>query len=346
MIDKNKQDNKIADLLKVAEQGIKDVFNSEHYKIYLETMSKFHSYSPRNILLIMSQKPDASRVAGYAAWKEKFERQVLKGEKGIQIIGFSSKKITTEKPKINTDTLTAIIDKNGNPVIEKHTLQIPCFFPVYVYDVSQTTGKPLPQLTHELIGTVTDYNSIMEVLNKVSPYSIEFEAMGESKKGYCHFGDKKIALKENMSETQTIKTAIHEIAHACCHTPEGERRSQEVEAESIAFVICNHFGIDTSDYSFNYIASWSSTRELKELTASLDNIQKQADMIIGKIEKELSEYKLQNENSIESTFKELSKSAGSSLNQNSRLDQIKQLPISINFQNQQQYHNRTEVKER
>ncbi|MCL2593100.1 MAG: ImmA/IrrE family metallo-endopeptidase [Defluviitaleaceae bacterium] len=345
MLNKKNQDNKIDDLLKVAEQGIKDVFNSERYKAYLETMSKFHSYSPRNIMLIMSQKPDASRVAGYATWKEKFERQVSKGEKGIRIIGFSSKNISTERPKINPETRTEILDKNGKPITEKNILQIPCFFPVYVYDVSQTTGKPLPQLTQELIGTVSEYNNIMQILNKISPYSIEFEEMEGSKKGYCHFGDKRIALKEGMSEAQTLKTAVHEIAHACCHTFEGERRTQEIEAESIAFVICNRFGIDTSDYSFNYIASWSSTRELKELTASLDNIQKQADMIIGKIENELSEYQLQNEKAIKLKPKELPTKISEKIN--SRLEQIRQLPTSINFQNQQQDQKLTiDLKER
>lgn len=297
MAKSEEKQKQIADLLQKAEQGIKDIFESDRYKEYLSTMSKFHNYSFRNTLLILMQKPEASYVAGYVAWKEKFNRQVQKGEKGIQIIGYTPKKIQEEVPKKDKVTGNDILDTNGKPQLDIITRQIPYFTPVYVYDVSQTDGEPLPKLVNELDGSVETYNSLMDALKEVSPYPIEFEAIKGGTRGYCDPVKQKIAIKEGMSEAQTIKTAIHEITHADLHAPElnlslaekTDRNTKEVEAESTAFVVCSHYGIDTSDYSFGYLASWSSDKELKELQNSLETIQKQAGELIDRIDTRLAE---------------------------------------------------------
>ncbi len=291
-----KNDDKLKVLLEQAEQGTKDVFESDRYRNYLATMSKFHSYSFRTSLLILLQKPEASYVAGYSAWQKKFNRQVQKGAKGIQIIGYTPKKVDVEQEKKDSSG-KAVIGADGKLVMEKITKQIPAFMPVYVYDVSQTAGEPLPQIINELDGSVEVYQDLLQAIKEVSPFPISFEDIQGGAKGFCDPANQKIVVNQGMSEAQTIKTSIHEVTHANLHAPElnlalndrTDRRTREIEAESTAFVVCNHYGIDTSDYTFPYLATWSSTKELKELQSSLDTIQKQAGELIDKIDSRLAE---------------------------------------------------------
>lgn len=244
-----KNNDKLKELLEQAEQGTKAVFESENYRNYLATMSKFHSYSFRNSLLILMQKPEATHVAGYAAWKKKFNRQV------------------------------------------------PSYVPVSVFDVSQTEGEPLPQLVNELNGSVEAYQDLMQAIRDVSPFPVSFEEIQGGAKGFCDPVTQRIVIQQGMSEAQSVKTAIHEVTHADLHAPEQnliladrtDRRTREIEAESTAFVVCEHYGIDTSDYTFPYLASWSSSKELAELQSSLETIQKQAGDLIDKIDTRLTE---------------------------------------------------------
>lgn len=292
-VDKQQQ---VQALLKQAEDGARAVFESENYRNYLSTMSKFHNYSFRNTLLIYMQKPEASYVAGYVAWQKNFNRQVQKGEKGIQIVGYTPKNVNQEQEK-RDEQGNPVIGADGKPETETVTRKIPYFTPVYVYDVSQTEGEPLPRLVNELDGSVEAYNDLMTALREVSPFPIVFEDIKGGVNGYCSPAEQKVAVRQGMSEAQTVKTAIHEITHADLHAPEidaalgnrKDRRTKEVEAESTAFIVCNHYGIDTSDYSFGYLASWSSTKELTELQSSLDTIQKQANELIDRIDNRLAE---------------------------------------------------------
>lgn len=288
----NKAQDQMKDLTDRLEQGIKDVYESDRYKNYLSVMSKFYSYSFRNSILIMLQKPDASHVAGFNAWKDKFNRYVNKGEKGIQILAPAPYRVKVPMQKLDPITQKPVIDSSGKPITEEVEVTKPAFRPVYVFDASQTSGEPLPELTKELTGSVSQYNIFFESLKSVSPFPIEMEDIQGGAKGYCDPVNNKIAIKNGMSEVQTIKTAIHEITHADLHAPEvslsmqdrTDRRTKEVEAESVAFIVCDHYGIDTSDYSFAYVASWSSDKELNELKNSLDTIQKQAAELIDRID--------------------------------------------------------------
>ena len=292
-VDKQQQ---VQALLKQAEDGARAVFESENYRNYLSTMSKFHNYSFRNTLLIYMQKPEASYVAGYVAWQKNFNRQVQKGEKGIQIVGYTPKNVNQEQEK-RDEQGNPVIGADGKPETETVTRKIPYFTPVYVYDVSQTEGEPLPRLVNELDGSVEAYNDLMTALREVSPFPIVFEDIKGGVNGYFSPAERKIAVRQGMSEAQTVKTAIHEITHADLHAPEQnliladrtDRRTREIEAESTAFIVCSHYGIDTSDYSFGYLASWSSTKELTELQSSLDTIQKQANELIDRIDNRLAE---------------------------------------------------------
>ena len=291
MASQDKQE-KMKELTDKLEQGIKDVYESDRYKNYLAVMSKFHSYSFRNSLLIMLQKPDATHVAGFNAWKNTFNRYVNKGEKGLQILAPTPFRVKVEMEKIDPKTQTPALDTSGKPVTELVEITKPAFRPIYVFDISQTSGEPLPQLITELIGNVSQYHAFFESLKSVSPFPMQFEDIQSGAKGYCDPVNQKIAIKTGMSEIQTIKTAIHEITHSDLHADpvnlsfgEGkDRRTKEVEAESVAFVVCSHYGIDTSDYSFAYVAGWSSNRELNELKSSLDTIQKQAADLIDRID--------------------------------------------------------------
>lgn len=284
---------KMKELTDKLEEGIKELYQSEKYRNYLITMAKFHNYSYRNVALITMQKPDATKIAGYNAWKSKFNRQVKKGEKGIQILAPARYKTKVEVEKIDPVTQKPIKDSTGQIVKELIEIEKPYFRSVYVFDISQTEGEPLPELINELTGNVEQYNIFFPSLQKVSPYPIEFEDMTGKTKGYCNYFEGRIAIKNGMDEKQNIKTAIHEITHATLHTPNitfppepeekrATRETREVEAESVAFIVCEHYGINTSDYSFGYIASWSSDKELTELKNSLTTIQETAKKLIDK----------------------------------------------------------------
>ena len=292
---------KLKEITDRLEQGIAELFDSERYKEYLKVMSKFHNYSFRNTVLIAMQKPDASLVAGFSAWKNNFERNVMRGQKGIKIIAPSPYKIKQEMQKIDPHTQKPIIGKDGKPVTEEKEVTIPAYKVVSVFDVSQTEGKELPDIAvDELTGDVDRYKDFFAALEKTSPVPIAFENIEGGSHGYYHLEDKRIAINEGMSELQTLKTAIHEIAHAKLHDidlnapkdeqqPHVDRRTREVEAESVAYTVCQHYGLDTSDYSFGYVAGWSSGRELSELKSSLETIRSAAAEIINSIDENLAE---------------------------------------------------------
>ena len=291
---------KLKEITDRLEQGIAELFDSERYREYLKVMSKFHNYSFRNTVLIAMQKPDASLLAGFSAWKNNFERNVMRGQKGIKIIAPSPFKIRQEVEKIDPHTQKPIIGKDGKPVTEEKEVKIPAYKVVSVFDVSQTEGKELPDIAvDELTGDVDRYKDFFAALEKTSPVPIAFENIGGGSHGYYHLEDKRIAINEGMSELQTLKTAIHEIAHAKLHDidlnapkdeqPRVDRRTREVEAESVAYTVCQHYGLDTSDYSFGYVAGWSSGRELSELKSSLETIRSAAAEIINSIDENLAE---------------------------------------------------------
>ena len=291
---------KLKEITDRLEQGIAELFDSERYKEYLRVMSKFHNYSFNNTLLIAMQKPDASLVAGFSAWKNNFGRNVMKGQKGIKIIAPSPFKIKQEMEKIDPHTQKPVIGKDGKPVTEEKEITIPAYKVVSVFDVSQTEGRELPDIVvDELTGDVDRYKDFFAALEKTSPVPIGFEKIEGGAHGYYHLEEKRIAIDEGMSQLQTLKTAIHEIAHAKLHdidlnTPKDEqprvdRRTREVEAESVAYTVCQHYGLDTSDYSFGYVAGWSSGRELAELKSSLETIRSAAAEIINSIDANIAE---------------------------------------------------------
>ena len=296
---------KLKEITDRLEQGITELFDSERYKEYLRVMSKFHNYSFNNTLLIAMQKPDASLIAGFTAWKNQFQRNVKKGEKGIKIIAPSPFKIKQETEKIDPQTQKPVIGRDGKPVTEEKEITIPAYKVVSVFDVSQTEGKELPDIAVDaLTGDVEQYSDFFAALEKTSPVPIGFEKIEGGAHGYYHLEDKRIALDEGMSELQTLKTAIHEIAHAKLHDidlnapkdeqqPRVDRRTREVEAESVAYTVCQHYGLDTSDYSFGYVAGWSSGRELAELKSSLETIRSAAADIINSIDGHIAELQKQ-----------------------------------------------------
>ena len=289
------------------EAGIQALFESEQYKAYLTAMSKFHNYSFNNTLLIAMQKPDASLVAGFGKWRDDFERHVKKGEKGIKILAPSPYKVKKQLEKIDPATQKPVIGADGKPVTEEREIEIPAFRVVTVFDVSQTEGKEIPDITvSELTGSVEQYQDFFAALEKASPVPIAFENIQGGAHGYYHLEEKRIAIDEGMSELQTLKTAIHEIAHAKLHAIDKDapateqpvrpdRRTREVQAESVAYAVCQHYGLDTSDYSFGYVAGWSSGRELSELKASLETIRKAANELITDIDGHLAQLRQERE---------------------------------------------------
>ena len=302
---------KLKEITDRLEQGIKELFDSERYKEYLRVMSKFHNYSFNNTLLIAMQKPDASLIAGFNAWKNNFKRNVMKGEKGIKILAPSPFKIKQEMEKIDPATQKPVIGADGKPVTEEKEITIPAFKVVSVFDVSQTEGKEIPNLAVDMLtGDVERFKDVFAALEKTSPVPIGFEKIEGGAHGYYHLEEKRIAIDEGMSELQTLKTAIHEIAHAKLHdidlnapvteqTDRPDRRTREVQAESVAYAVCQHYGLDTSDYSFGYVAGWSSGRELDELKSSLETIRSAAAEIINSIDGYLKD--LQQEQETEQT---------------------------------------------
>ncbi len=291
---------KVKEITDKLEEGLKELFESEKYKSYLSTMSKFHNYSFNNTLLIAMQKPEATLVAGYQAWQKNFNRHVNKGEKGIRILAPAPYKIKEERDKLDPVTGEIVLDKDGMPQTEEVEVKIPAFRAVSVFDISQTDGEPIPELeAKELLATVEGYGDFIKAITYVAPAPIGFEDIPGDSKGYFNTVENRIAVQEGMSESQTLKTMVHETAHSMLHNkevnkedilaPAKDRNTKEVEAESIAYTVCQHFGIDTSEYSFGYIAGWSSGKDMKELKSSLDAIRRTASELITGIEEQLKE---------------------------------------------------------
>lgn len=282
------------------EAGIQALFESDKFKQYLQTLSKFHDYSLNNTILIAMQKPDATLVAGYTAWKKLFGRQVQKGESGIRILAPTPYKKKMEVEKTDPVTGDILTNPDGTAMKETKEVLVPAFKVVHVFDVSQTEGKPLPTIgINELTGDVAQYELFFEALKQSCPVPIEFEQIEGGAKGYFHTVENRIAIQEGMSQVQTIKTAIHEMTHQKLHSidpnakvdplePKLTRNHKEVEAESVAFTVCQHYGIDTGDYSFAYVAGWSHGKETPELKASLDKIRRTASEMITEIDGHLA----------------------------------------------------------
>jgi antirestriction protein ArdC len=294
----NRNAQQVREITDKLEQGIKELFESEKFKEYLTTMSKFYNYSFNNTLLIAMQKPDATLIAGYTSWQRNFDRHVMKGEKGIKILAPAPYKAQEEREKIDPATQKPVLDADGKPVTETVEVLRPAFKVVSVFDVSQTDGKELPDIAvDELTGSVENYAAFFEALKQESPVPISFEDIPGGAKGYFSHAENRIAIQEGMSEIQTVKTAIHEIAHAKLHAinpdekvaPEErkDRHTKEVEAESVAYTVCQRYGIETSDYSFGYIAGWSSDKDTKELKGSLETIRSTAAEMIESIDAKL-----------------------------------------------------------
>lgn len=287
------------------EAGIRDIFESgdmEKYRNYLRTMSRFHNYSLNNQALIHLQRPDATLVAGYNRWRDKFSRHVLRGEKGITIIAPTPYKKKIEQEKLDPDTKLPILEADGKIVTEEKEIEIPMFRPVKVFDYAQTDGKPLPERVASpvanLTGSVENYEAFMEALRRSSPVPVEVKPLSADMDGYFSPKSQSITLREGMSEVQTVSAAVHEIAHAKLHNyglqqaaerKAKSRNAEEVEAESISFMVCAYFGIETGANSFGYVATWSKNAELPEFRASLDTIGKTANGIITDVEKHFAE---------------------------------------------------------
>lgn len=296
-----KSTEKIKEITDRLEQGIQDLFDSDRFKEYLRVMSKFHDYSFNNTLLIAMQKPDATLVAGYTSWKKDYGRQVVSHAKSIKVLAPSPYKVKREVDKIDPQTQKPVIGKDGKPVKEETEITVPAFKVVSVFDVSQTEGKELPTIgVDELTGDVEQYADFFKATEQASPAPVGFEKIESGAKGYYSQTEKHIAINEGMSELQNLKTLIHEIAHAKLHdidlnapakeqADRPDRRTREVQAESIAYAVCQHYGLDTSDYSFAYVAKWSSGRELSELKASLKTIRDTAAELIADIDKNFAE---------------------------------------------------------
>lgn len=291
----NTRQEKVKIITDKLEQGIKDLMNSDRYKEYLSKMSKLHRYSFSNTVLILSQCPTATMVSGFNSWKTNFGRTVNKHEKGIVILAPAPYKKEIEA-KIFDDNGKPVVGKDGREVTEKKIVQVQAFKPAYVYDVSQTSGKPVPKLgVDELTGAVNNYDKIFEAIKEVSPVDISFETITDGAKGYYSHIDKRIAINEGMSESQTLKTVIHETAHSLLHDNDylkstGEkkdRQTREVEAESVAYTVCSYLGLDTSEYSFGYISGWAGERKLDVVKESMETIRKTSSDIISAIEQHL-----------------------------------------------------------
>ena len=286
--------DKMKEITDRLEQGIMGVFESERYAEYLRTMSKFHNYSLNNTLLIAMQ--GGNLVKGYRQWEKEFDRHVKPGEKAIKILAPAPYKVKKEREKIDPDTKMPVIGADGKPVMETQEITIPAYKVVSVFDVSQTEGKELPDLSvSELTGDVEQYRDFFAALERTSPFAIAFETLDGGAKGRCYYEENRIAIHEGMSELQNIKTAIHEISHATMHdtAPDDptrpDRRTREVQAESVAYAVCQHYGLDTSDYSFGYVAGWSSGKELSELKGSLETIRSTAAKLIETIDGHFAE---------------------------------------------------------
>ena len=303
MAEKQPIKEQIKKLTDQIEAGIKALFQSgdlEKYQAYLRTMSHFHHYSVNNQMLIFSQCPHATLVAGYQKWQNQFSRHVLRGEKGISILAPTPYKIKVEKEKLDPVTKLPLLDADGNTITEEKEVQIPMFRPVKVFDVSQTDGKPLPERVQspvaELTGNVEHYEAFMEALRRVSPVPIEMKPLSNDLDGFFSPSKQSITLRDGMSEVQTVCAAVHEIAHSKLHDYAKQPNSQpkdssteEIEAESIAYTVCAYFGIETSANSFGYVATWSKDKDLKAFKDSLDTIRKTSSELISGVEQQFKE---------------------------------------------------------
>ncbi|MGM9588851.1 MAG: YodL domain-containing protein, partial [Faecousia sp.] len=307
MAEKQSGKDRIKEITAGIEQGIKELFESDRYRQYLTTMSRFHHYSLNNVMLIHMQRPNATLVAGFNKWRDQFGRHVKKGEKGIKIIAPAPYKKKIEEMKLDPDTKAPVLDRDGNAVMEEKEVKIPVFKVVSVFDVSQTEGKPLPQLASDLSGNVKQYEVFMEALRRASPVPMEMQTMAADMDGYFDPENQRIAIRTGMSEVQTVSAAIHEIAHSKLHNYEKmqqeaakgdetkelvkpkDRNTEEVEAESVSYAVCQYYGIQTGENSFGYIATWSQGKELKELRASLETINKTASALITDIDRHFAE---------------------------------------------------------
>ena len=291
-------ESKLDTIMKALEEGVEKVFTSEQYQMYLQTMAKFHNYSFNNTLLIAMQRPDATLLAGYQTWQKKFHRHVKRGEKGIKIIAPVPVKEKRQVEKIDEETQEIVIGIDGQPETETVERILPRFRVTTVFDVSQTEGEPLPSLeVNELAGDVLIYEDFMKGLEEISPVPFQFQEIDSGAKGYYSNAEKLVAIQTSMSQAQTMKTAVHEMTHAIFHDRDvmeengitKDRMTKEVESESVAYVVCNHFGLDTSDYSFNYVAGWSSDKEMPELRSSMDTIRLTSSQLIADITEKLLE---------------------------------------------------------
>ena len=285
------------------EAGIRELFQSDKYRQYLATMSRFHRYSVNNVMLIHMQKPDATHVAGFNKWRDNFGRNVRKGEKGIKIIAPTPYKKKIEEAKLDPDTKLPMLDADGNAIMEEKTIQIPMYKVVSVFDVSQTEGKPLPELAETLTGNVQEYEVFLEALKRASPVPIRIEPMGADMDGYFSASEQRIAIREGMSQVQTVSAVVHEIAHSKLHNyqkakeqaaaeneaappvPRKSRETEEIEAESISYAVCAYYGVETGANSFGYLASWSKDKELSALRESLETINKTSSGLISDIDR-------------------------------------------------------------
>ena len=295
----------IQEITKNLEEGIRNTFQSDKYKAYLNTMSKFHKYSATNVMLIHQQRPDATCVAGYKSWKRDFNRQVNAGEQAIKILAPNPYRHVVEEP---------ILDKSGRPrigadgnILKKITEEyiVKGYKTVSVFDISQTKGDPLPRLCQELKGTVKDYENFKEALERFSPVPFETISRDTKEFGYYSNMEKKIGIREGLSQIHTIKTSIHEVAHSILHDVDtgwanaADVKTKEIQAESIAYTVCQHYGIDTSEYSFNYVAAWSSGKDLSELKESMNIIQEASHDMINGIDEKLREIQLEQNREVE-----------------------------------------------
>lgn len=290
---RDKRADELQQITDKLEKGVVEVFQSDKYKQFLNTMAKFPRYSVNNSLLIMMQRPDAQLCQSFTGWKQ-MGRYVKKGEKGISILAPAPYKIEKEQTKLD-DKGKPVFDADGEPVKEKVEVTIRAFKVVKTFDLAQTDGKELPTIgPSELVGSIEGYPKILQALQDISPVPVSFEMIGGEAKGFYHLEDKKIVVQDGMSEVQTIKTLLHEMAHQKLHdkdaVPEAKditRSGKEVEAESVAYVVCQHYGINTSDYSFSYVAGWSEGKETPELKASLDKIRQTASDFIYQIDQRM-----------------------------------------------------------
>lgn len=288
--------DRMGEITQQLEDGVRKIFESGEFERYLRTMSRFHHYSVNNSILIFMQRPDASLVAGYTSWQKNFQRHVKKREKGIFILAPCPYKVKKEQEKKDDLTGRPLLDQDGQPLKEVVEITQVSFRPAAVFDISQTEGKELPTIgVEDLQGQVSEYDTLLKVLKEISPVPIGFEEISGGSKGYYSLGEQRIAVQADMSQLQTIKTMVHEIAHSKLHaidkdaTPEEkaqrpDQHTREVQAEGVAYVVCQHLGLDTSDYSFGYVASWSTGKELSELKSSLDTIRTASAEIIDAIQ--------------------------------------------------------------